>query len=391
MTKELSSQRSSSDGLLILAVIVMAAYSFMGMTNFVFNWPPVYGIPLKAQSVCHVIVCFYAIYNIVTSDSRREKALFIAFILLWLYTSNVLPILWAALSGRSMRKYLSIGVGTTMTMFAVTILSAVHGVIGMGAHGAWEGNFYGMTTQGQFGFVLLFVMMTAVVLRRGIFQYYEYVIMYVILYLNWHIYTRKNSNLCMLVLLVLCAIRQTYLALRKDKGVSRKVRWLQKYIFDYSFIWAYGLYVICVYARNLLRLLQPKIPLLRSFILRVDDAAEIWRAFPMALFGRNIREFGGSNATTLLFDPLYSRTLLYEGLVMLVIFMTVSTYFMVKARHEEQGAIYIVFMVMALFSMADPCAWGIAVNFLIALPFAVWDIGKPVNTGEASTEVLRNK
>ena len=313
MTRELSSQRNSSELLLIIAVIIMIAYSFMGMTNFIFNWSPVYGIPLKAQSVCHVIVCFYAIYNAVVSESKRERILYIAFILLWFYTSNVLLILWAALAGRSMRKYLSIGAGTTMTMFAVTILCGVHGVIGMGAHGAWKGNFYGMTTQGQFGFVLLFTMMAAVVLRQGVFYFYEYAAMYVIIYLNWHIYTRKNSSLCMIVLLILCMIRQAYITVRKDKGTGPIVRWLQKYIFDYSFIWAYGLYVICVYARNLLRLLQPKIPLLRSFILRVDDAAEIWRAFPMTLFGRNIREYGGSNATTLLFDPLYSRTLLYEG------------------------------------------------------------------------------
>ena len=54
--------------------------------------------------------------------------------------------------------------------------------------------------------------------------------------------------------------------------------------------------------------------------------------------------------------------------------MIVTTYFMVKARQREEGVIYIAFMVMALFSISDPVAWDVGLNFLIALPFAEWDI-----------------
>ena len=231
-----------------------------------------------------------------------------------------------------------------------------------------------MATQGQISFVLLFLMMGAAVLRGGRFAYYEYIAMYLIIFFNAYVYRRRNANICMTVLVTMLIIRQIYLSCGKKEGIGRFFKCIQKYCFDYSFIAAYAVFMICVFLRDYIRLLQPTFPWLRTFLARLDDTAEIWRAFPPTLFGNYIHEYTGKNATTLLFDPLFSRTLLYEGIVVFTVLMVVTTYFMVKARQREEGVIYIAFMVMALFSISDPVAWDVGLNFLIALPFAEWDI-----------------
>ena len=156
------------------AVIWILVYAFLGRTNFNFNWNGIYGMPMKLDVVCRVIVIFYAVYNAVLEEDRGRRLLYIGVILLGFITSNVLFMLWAALAGRSMKSWLSIGVGVYITMFGLTIVAACAGIIGMGTHGAWEGINLGMETAGQFGFVLLFLMLQIAVLRQGRFRYYEY-------------------------------------------------------------------------------------------------------------------------------------------------------------------------------------------------------------------------
>ena len=378
-----SYKRIRTDILLYPAVIWMIAYSFMGRTNFEFNWSGIYGIPMKMVYVARVIVMFYAVYSFLKEEDKSLKAVYACLIILGIVKSELILFVIPALAGKSMRRWLSIGVGTVITMFGITIISAAVGFIGMGTHGAWEGNFFGMTTQGQFGFVLLFLLLQVTVLRRGKFAYYEYVAMCIIIFFNAYFYTRRNPNICMIVLILMLIGREIYIHFNKGEGKLIPV--LQKYFFDYTFILSYGVFTICVFLRDYIRLLQPKLPWLRSLILRFDDTGEIWRAFPLTLFGRYIRDYNGRNATVLLFDPQFSRTLLYDGLVMLVVMMVITTYFMVKARKEGEGAMYIAFMVMALFSISDPVVWDMGLNFLICLPFTIWDLARSPGGVELSS------
>ena len=356
------------------AVIWIIAYEFLERTNFTFNWNGIYGLPLSIERVCRIIVLFFAIYNVVKEEDIGRKILYSFLIVLGWFTSVMLLVLWVSLAGRSMKTWLSVGVGTVITMFAITIASSCMGIIGMGRHGTWEGNFFGMATQGQISFVLLFLMMGAAVLRGGRFAYYEYVAMYLIIFFNTYVYRRRNANICMTVLVTMLVVRHIYLRCVKKEGIGRFIKCVQKCFFDYCFILAYAVFMICVFLRDYIRILQPRLPWLRTFLIRLDDTAEIWRAFPLTLFGNYIHEYAGGNATSLLFDPLFSRTLLYDGLAVFTVLMIVTTYFMVKARQREEGVIYIAFMVMALFSISDPVAWDVGLNFLIALPFAEWDI-----------------
>lgn len=364
------------DLLIFPSVIWIIAYSFMESTNFAINWNAIYGIPLRLNIICQIIVLFYAIYNAMLSEEIDKKVLYLCLILLGILTSNILFILWVALAGRSMKLWLEIGIGTVITMFALTIVCASIGIIGMGHHGAWEGNCFGMLSRGQFSFVLLFLMLQVSILRQGKYAYYEYVAMSIIVFFNSYVYKRRNANICMVLFLLILIVMEIYNRTRKNTNKCKVLAFLQKFFLDYTFIWAYGIFTVCVFSRNYIRLLEPKFPWISSLIIRFDDTAEIWRAFPPTFFGRNIREYGGTQATNLLFDPQFSRTLLFDGIIALTIMMVVSTYFMVKARQNGYWTMYAAFMVMALFSISDPVAWGIAMNFLIALPLTNWDFTK---------------
>ena len=362
------------DLLLFPAVIWITIYAFLGRTNFSFNWNGIYGLPLKIESVCWIIVIFYAVYNILIEEEMTRKTLFICLVLLGIIAPNNLFILWVALAGRSMKTWLSIGVGIYISMFGLTMIAACAGIIGMGTHGAWEGNFLGMQTEGQFGFVLLFLLLQVAILKQGQFRYYEYVAICIIIFLNARIFVKRNPNICMVIFVIMLIGHQIYLQLGEGKAEQKLVSTLQKYFFDYSFILAFGIFTVCVFFRNFFQLLQPRFKWLRTLILRFDDTAEMWKTFPITLFGRNIRTYNGKNATVLLLDPQYSSTLILDGLVVFVVMMLISTYFMVKARKQGYGTMYIALMVMALFSISDPVAWGLSLNFLIALPFSNWDI-----------------
>lgn len=374
LESESSFNRIRTDILLYPAIIYLIAYKFIGRTNFGFNLSGLYGIPMKMAVISRVIVMFYAVYSFLKEEDRSLKAVYACLILLGIVKSEEILMIIPALSGKSLRRWLSIGVGTVITMFGITIVSAAAGFIGMGTHGAWEGNFFGMETQGQFGFVLLFLLLQVTVLRRGKFAYYEYVAMCIIVFFNAYFYTRRNPNICMIVLILMLIGREIYIHFIKGEG--KLIPLLQKYIFDYTFILSYGVFTICVFLRNYIRRIQVKLPWLRSLILRFDDTAEIWRAFPPTLFGRNIRTYNGANATVLLFDPQFSSTLLFDGIIMLVVMMVITTYFMVKARKKRESAMYIAFMVMALFSISDPVVWDMGLNFLICLPFTIWDLAR---------------
>lgn len=369
-----SYSKNIRDLLIYPAVIWTLAYSFMGITNFEFNWNAIYGIPQRIKVVCYVIIIFYAVYNLITVEDNSRRLVFAGLIILGLFTSNIIFLLMVALAERSMKQWLSIGVGTYITMFGITIISASFGIIGMGTHGAWEGNFFGMQTEGQFSFVLLFLLLQIAILRQGKFTYYEYIAIIIIIFFNTYFYNKRNANICMILFVLMLISYDLFCHIRSERGDNKIVFALQKYCFDYSFLWAFGIFTACVFLRDYIRLLQTKFPWLMTLVIRFEDTAEIWRAFPLTLLGNNIRENGSKNATVMVFDPLFSRTLLFDGLIVLVVMMIVSTYFMVKARKMRYEVMYLAFMVMALFSISDPVAWGISMNFLIVLPFTEWDI-----------------
>ena len=360
------------DILLCIAAVYYIFYSFLqSNTMFAQQWNAIYGIPLRLYYISEVIILFFAILAVITEEKRERKLLYTVLILTGMVNMTMLLIMWPAFAGRSMRFWMRLGAATTLIMFAFTIISALTGHISMYGHD--NGPLaYGMINRTNFSFTVLFLIISFGVLKKGRFRFYTYIILYLITGITFYLVTAKNSMICTILFITLCLAAQLYDRFIHNDRISRVFTGIQKYFLDYSFIIAYGLFKILVSVKDNLREFETKIPFLVSLIYRLD-AAEITADMPFTLFGRHVSESGGKENYFVL-DSFMARSPVMDGLIVFLILMLVFTYFMIKARRMKAHPVYFAFMVMALYAITDPSFTGPDLNFLIALPFACWDV-----------------
>lgn len=360
------------DILLCIAAVYYIFYSFLqSNTMFAQQWNAIYGIPLRLYHISEVIILFFAILAVITEEKRERQLLYTVLILTGMVNMTMLLIMWPAFAGRSMRFWMRLGAATTLIMFAFTIISALTGHISMYGHD--NGPLaYGMINRTNFSFTVLFLIISFGVLKKGRFRFYTYIILYLITAITFYLVTAKNSMICTVLFITLCLAGQLYDRFIHNEKISRVFTGIQKYFLDYSFIIAYGLFRLLVGMKDKLGELVPKYPFLGNFVLRLDTAQRT-ADMPFSLFGRHIAE-SGNEKNYFVVDSFMARSPAMDGLIVFVILMLVFTYFMIRARRLKAHPVYFAFMVMALYAITDPSFTGPDLNFLIALPFACWDV-----------------
>ena len=197
-------------------------------------------------------------------------------------------------------------------------------------------------------------------------------ILYFIIFITFRLVTAKNSMVCMLLFVTMCLIGQLYDSFLQNERLNRVFTGIQKYFLDYTFIIAYALFKLLVAMKEYIRRLLPEYPFLWSYMIRLDTA-EKTADMPFTLFGRHISE-SGSQDNYFVVDSFMARTPAMSGMVIFLVYMLIFTYFMIRARRLKARAVYIAFMVMALYAITDPSFVEPELNFLIVLPFACWDV-----------------
>lgn len=376
-----------TDILLVLSLTYYIIYDFFLNESTAFmEWHGIYGIFYRAYLVCRVIFMAFAAFRIIAGSDKKKRVLFIILLLLGIIQHNSILILMVAMAGRSMKKWLPVALSAGLTAFTAVMLLAVTGKLGM--NGIDGGDFaFGMLGRTNFAFAVLFFIIAVAVIKNGIFRYYEYAIIFAVIITTYHLVHAQNSTVCMLVFLSLCIAGQVFEKIPHGRYADKLIYNVQKYLLDYSFIICYIIYWVAVHNRDKIRELINAYPQIRlsTFVYRLDMGAEM-AALPLTLFGNEINEYGlgglGS-AEYHIVDSFFARVLAESGIVYFVIIMAILTYFLIKARKNHAGVIYYAFMVMAIYAITDKNFMGIDINFLIVLPFAVWDVDQ-VSTKEVS-------
>ena len=365
-----------SDIALYIAVIYYIVFSFISDEAMMAKeWRFVYGIPWRAYMVCRVVIMAYAVFSIIEEEDTIRRAVFILLTILSFIGGWDIIFLMLALSGRSMKEWMQISLGAGLTMLGFTMVCAATGLIGISGHDGKHFAF-GMVNRTNFAFAVLFFIISYTVIRSGRLMYHEYVSLYIIMIATYYHIRAKNAAVCMFAFVTLCMASQLYDRFFARSGINAFCGALQKYCLDYTFIWAYAVYRAVVYCRGYLRSLIPQIPKLRTFVYRLDVGNDMLR-LPLTLFGRHINENGNrTGGKYYIIDSFFANTPVTKGILYFIVIMTIFTYFMIQARQKKDRTIYFAFMVMALFSITDVGVTSMAYNFIVALPFAIWDISR---------------
>ncbi|MCR5773805.1 MAG: hypothetical protein K6G42_01850 [Lachnospiraceae bacterium] len=376
-----SGKAKSVDIVLLTAVIFYVAFSFItDNSQMIQEWGFLYGWPWKLYLVSIAIIRAFAIFSVINEKDRKRQILFGILVVLGFiaggYAWNLI-FLMIAMADRSMKLWLTTALGTGLTMFGYTIICSIMGWVSMYGQ---DGRFFafGMVNRTNFAFAVLFFIITVSVIRQGRFRYYEYVILYIITIATYYHVYAKNAAACTLLFITMCLFGQLYdcLPLPAKKGLGSFFSALQKFFFDYSFILAGIVFWTAVHFRWVFREIQKTYDGIGSFAYRLDMGYEMLQK-PVTLFGQTLHEYGGLvDKEYFVVDAFFARVPVTSGIIYFIVIMAILTYFMIKARRLNARTIYFAFMVMALFSISDTSHIDISYNFLIALPFATWDIGR---------------
>ena len=374
------------DILLCIATLYYIFYDFIANnTMFVKSWMGIYGIPLKLFYVCEVILLFFAIYSILAEKDPGRRVLFTVLTILGLINMTMVVIMWAAYAGRSMKRWMITGTVMTFVVFLATIICSLTGIVSIYGHD--NGPLaYGMVNRTNFAFTVLFLIISVSILKKGRFHFYGYLLLYAAIILSYILVYAKNATICALLFVTMCLAGQLYDRFRINGKIASFCTLLQKYLFDYTFIIAYAVFKLAVYYRKELLGLIEVMPKVDTFVYRLYAAEEV-SALPLTAFGQHVSERGDWN-NYFVVDAYFARTPVMSGVIIFITQMLVCVYFMIKARRLHARAVYFGFMVMALYAITDPAFIGPSINFVIALPFACWDLyaQSQENTDEAGED-----
>ncbi|MBR1524951.1 MAG: hypothetical protein IJ641_10920 [Lachnospiraceae bacterium] len=359
--------------ILWVTVIYYIVFSFIHLDSEIAQeWGFIYGIPWRINSICVVIVSAYAVFTVLEEKDRRKKAFFLVLDVFSIVFGWELILLMVAMAHRSMKEWMPAALVAGLSTFGLTMLCAFTGLIDINGHNARRLAF-GMVNRTNFAFAVLFFIISFSIIRGGYLKYYEYAVLFLFIIATFYHVTAKNAMVCMTLFVLLCLSGQIYDRLPGEKkGIGNCFRLMQKYFLDYAFVLSYVLYRIVVYYRKYFEKMKDTIPWIRTFIYRLNIGAETVE-MPITLFGQWVRESGNSEDYYVM-DSFFAKTPVRNGLVYFVLIMGIFTYFLIRARRSGQRTIYFAFLVMALYAITDPTLVNVSYNFIVALPFAAWDI-----------------
>lgn len=370
-------------------ILLYAAYVYLISNQFLFNctrysdWGGQYGLFDIFAYVMEFVLLDYCIYGIIKEKDKKMKALLIIITVCGVLCDGdevrTLCLMAAAMKDRPMKRIVKIWFVTIAALFAFTIFSSFVGLVEFHVN---LGNQYefGMIWHTDFGYTCLFLLMAYVVLKDGILKYYEYPIILALTFVMFYFTRAKNATICMLLFLMLILASSLYDRLLSKDGKRKEIRERADRIIeicgacvlDYAFFIGAIVFGIALLLRDKIQLaVDSGVRFLNTYAARLHYS---WEAlhFPVTPFGQYFYE---GHDPYFMVDQFYSRLFVRHGAILFILVLILMTYALKRARMEQNKAIYISLLVLALFSQTDPQVIDCARDFIFPAILAVWTAG----------------
>ncbi len=343
------------------------------------------GYLMAAANIARWTIWIYACSEVFRQTDKKRVVLYVLLMILLSYSAftpyGMFGTMMVAVSGRPVRKLLPCWF---MSQFIVIAISWAGTLNGMAEYVIRDtgGRNMGATWNTDGSALGLFALIAYVAYRQKL-RLFEYPILGYICWYMFKLYKARNNMISVIMLLVFSlgyTLYEDYLNDGKIKQtLSRILGFLRKYIFDYVFIYGAVLFAAVFACRKPILDNADKIPnALRTLYDRLSMTDRAFSENSIRLFGVRIADENPNlmSDTFYFLDAGYPRILLYGGVIIFVIFMTMTVFLQKKAARNRYWAIYIVMIVLAWYSEIDYHYMHYYYCAIPVLAFADWTVNK---------------